>query len=110
MKRVTAEPWRISRAYNLRVTEAKLRRVQLKQLRHTHACLMLDAGVDLYTVSRRLGHSAVSVTEHFYVTPGETADRAAADAFGDLRQLVPSAKLRQVADRQSSSLPEDERP
>ena len=102
-------PWRISREYHRRVTEKKLRRVQLKQLRHSHACLMLDAGVDLYTVSRRLGHSTVSVTESHYVTPGEKADRAAADALGDLRQLVPSANSCQREDLQGSAMHEDAR-
>lgn len=85
------KPWRISREYHRLLAEKRLRRVQLKNLRHSHACLMLDAGVDLYTVSRRLGHATVAVTEAHYVKPGEKADRAAADALGTLCQLVPSA-------------------
>ena len=98
------KPWRITREYLRRLAEKKLRRVQFKNLRHSHACLMLDAGVDLYTVSRRLGHSTVAVTEAHYVTPGEQADRAAADALGDLRQLVPSAKSRQDDERKDSTV------
>ena len=72
------KPWRISHEYRRRLTAAELRIVQLKNLRHSHACLLLDAGVDLYTVSRRLGHSTVSVTESHYVKPSEAADKAAA--------------------------------
>ena len=83
-------PWRISQEYGRKVSEAKLRKVQLKNLRHTHAVLMLDAGVDLYTVSRRLGHSTTAVTEAHYVDPTERADRAAADALNDLRKPEPS--------------------
>lgn len=83
-------PWRISQEYGRKVSEAKLRKVQLKNLRHTHAVLMLDAGVDLYTVSRRLGHSTTAVTEAHYVDPTERADRAAADALKDLRKPEPS--------------------
>ncbi len=63
---------------------------RIRNLRHTHAVLMLDAGVDLYTVSRRLGHSTTAVTEAHYVDPTERADRAAADALKDLRKPEPS--------------------
>lgn len=92
-------PWRMSQEYNRQVKTAKLRRVPLKNLRHSHACLLLDAGVDLYTVSRRLGHSTVAVTESHYVRPGEQADRAAAEALGTLCHFVPSAIACQEDDR-----------
>lgn len=84
-------PRRISKEYDKRVRAAGLRRVPLKNLRHSHACLLLDSGVDLYTVSRRLGHSTVAVTEAHYVKPGEQADREAADALGTLCHFGPSA-------------------
>ncbi|MDI9600126.1 MAG: site-specific integrase, partial [Acidobacteriota bacterium] len=64
-------PGRISAEYVRQVHAAGLRYVPLKNLRHTHACLMLDAGVDLYTVSRRLGHSTTAVTELHYVDPSD---------------------------------------
>jgi integrase len=92
-------PWRISRSYESRVREAKLRRVPLKNLRHSHACLLLDAGVDLYTVSRRLGHSTVSVTESHYVKPSEAADKAAAEALQIAGQNGPRATLGQGQQR-----------
>lgn len=82
-------PWRISALYERHVASCGLRRVPLRNLRHSHACLLLEAGVDLYTVSRRLGHSTVAVTEAHYVRPGEAADRAAADAFGRVLKPVP---------------------
>lgn len=88
-------PWRITLEYRRHVTAEKLRFVQLKQLRHSHACLMLDAGVDLYTVSRRLGHSTVGVTENFYVKPSGRADREAADALGRVGQFRPRANVGQ---------------
>ena len=88
-------PWRITLEYGRRVSEAKLRKVPLKNLRHTHACLLLDAGVDLYTVSRRLGHSTVAVTESHYVKPSEAADKAAAAALKIAGQIGPGATLGQ---------------
>ena len=96
-------PWRISYLYDRRVKSAGLRRVPLKNLRHSHACLLLAAGVDLYTVSRRLGHSTVAVTEAHYVTPGERADRAAADALGSLSHFGPRPNSSQQQGRKSST-------
>jgi len=89
-------PRHIYTQYRERVESAGLRYVQLKNLRHTHACLMLDAGVDLYAVSRRLGHSTTGVTELHYVDPSAKVDRAAADAPGDLRPVPSRAKCHLV--------------
>ena len=35
-------------------------------LRHTHASLMLDAGMDLWKLSRHMGHSSQAITESTY--------------------------------------------
>jgi integrase len=78
------KPWQISSRYETRVRACELRRVQFKNLRHTHACLLLDAGVDLYTVSRRLGHSTTAVTEKHYLRPGEDTARQAVATFDRL--------------------------
>ena len=54
---------------------------RVHDLRHTHATMLLEAGVSPRTVADRLGHSRVSTTLDIYghVLPG--ADRAAADVF-----------------------------
>ena len=59
----------------------------LKNLRHSHATIMLEAGVDVVTVSRRLGHASVSTTDRFYLRPRRAADVGAADAFDSLGVL-----------------------
>lgn len=38
----------------------------LYSLRHTHASLMLDAGMSIWQLSRHMGHASVSVTEEVY--------------------------------------------
>ncbi|WNB84520.1 site-specific integrase [Cellulomonas sp. ATA003] len=48
------------------VAEAGLRRVRLHDLRHGAASLMLAAGVDIAIVSKRLGHSNISITADTY--------------------------------------------
>ena len=53
-------------------------------LRHTHATLLLGAGVDVKAVSERLGHASVAFTLDTYshVTPG--LQQAAAESFDKL--------------------------
>lgn len=64
--------------------DAGLPRVRFHDLRHTHATLLLRAGVNPRVVSERLGHSSVAFTLDTYahVLPGMQA--AAAEAFADL--------------------------
>jgi integrase len=52
--------------------------VSLHDLRHTHATFLLDAGVDLKTISARLGHSSIALTADTYAHVTEQLDREAA--------------------------------
>ena len=53
-------------------------------LRHTHATWLLYNGVDIRTVSERLGHAKVTTTLELYahVLPGR--DDLAAETFGEV--------------------------
>lgn len=51
--------------------------------RHTFAVLMLSAGVDIYTLSRLLGHSSVSTTQ-IYADIVDARRRAAVDMFPEI--------------------------
>ena len=77
-------PTEAARLYKRQVAASKLRYLPLRDIRHTHATLMLEAGVDIVTVSRRLGHSTVAITDRHYLRPKRAADQAAADAFGQM--------------------------
>ncbi len=46
---------------------AKLPRLSFHSLRHTHATLLLKNGVDVKTVSTRLGHSTIQLTLNTYI-------------------------------------------
>jgi integrase len=50
-------------------------------LRHTHVSILIKAGVDILTISRRLGHSKAAITLDVYGHLIAGADEAAADAI-----------------------------
>lgn len=56
-----------------------LPKVTLHSLRHTNATLMIAEGVDICTVSKRLGHANTSVTLDVYAHALKTKDSDAAD-------------------------------
>lgn len=58
----------------------------LHSLRHTNATLMIAEGVDLRTVSKRLGHAQMSTTGNIYTHAIQTADEKASDKIGDVLQ------------------------
>ena len=64
--------------------EDVLPRIRLHDLRHTHATLLLKAGVPVKVVSERLGHASAMITLGVYahVMPGMQAEAAA--KFGEL--------------------------
>ena len=75
------KPNSISRNWLRLIIAKKLPRVGFHALRHTHASVLIGRGVDILTVSRRLGHRKASVTLDIYGHLIEGADNAAADAI-----------------------------
>ena len=58
--------------------------ITVHSLRHTNATLMIANGVDLRTVSKRLGHAQMSTTSDIYIHAIKTADERAAKTLGDI--------------------------
>ena len=75
------KPHTVSRAWRRGVTAKKLPAVTFHALRPTHSSVLINAGVDILTISRRLGHSKASVTLDVYGHLIDGADKAAADAI-----------------------------
>jgi integrase len=69
----------ISQRWDASVARAGVARIRLHDARHTHATLLLQAGVPVKVVSERLGHSKTSLTQDVYqhVIPGMQEDAAA---------------------------------
>ena len=55
--------------------------VTFHALRHTHASALIASGVDVVTISRRLGHSSPKVTLDVYAHLFRSTDRSAATAI-----------------------------
>jgi integrase len=77
-------PQQVSDVWRAYVRTLDLPPIRLHDLRHTHATLLLGAGVPVKVVSERLGHTKVAMTLDVYAHVLPAMDREAADAFGDL--------------------------
>ena len=78
----------ISQTFERLLAKLDLPRVRLHDLRHTHATILLQQGINPKVVSERLGHASVSFTMDVYkhVLPGMQAQAAATFGtaiFGD---------------------------
>lgn len=77
-------PQAMSQTFDRMVRRAPVPTIRFHDLRHTHATLLLAAGVPAKVVAERLGHSRASFTIDSYqhILPGMQADAAA--VFADL--------------------------
>jgi integrase len=70
-------PDRLTAVFSTAMASAGLPHVTLHTLRHTHASQLITSGMDILTVSRRLGHSSAAITLGVYGHLMSTEDRAA---------------------------------
>ncbi len=73
-------PELVTKTFARLARQAGVRPVRLHDLRHGQASLMLAAGVDMAVVSKRLGHSSITLTSDLYSHLLEGVGRAAANA------------------------------
>jgi integrase len=71
-------PHALSQAFERIVARASLRAIRLHDVRHTHATLLIKAGVPITVVNERLGHitAAFTIETYQHVMPGMQADAA----------------------------------
>jgi integrase len=80
-------PWkpdRVTTAFGRFCQQEGVTGVRFHDLRHFAATRLLSSGVDVRTVSGRLGHATASTTLGVYAHFLQSADQAAADVLGDL--------------------------
>src|SRR5262245_17830772 len=56
------KPSKVTHAWRNAVASKGLPPVTFHALRHTHVSVLINAGVDVLTISRRVGHSKASIT------------------------------------------------
>jgi integrase len=74
-------PDNLSRDWRRAVAALGLPRVKFHALRHSHASALIASGLDVLTVSRRLGHGSPVVTLNTYAHLFGKTDEGAADAI-----------------------------
>ena len=74
-------PRNLTKAWDRARAAMKLPAVTLHAFRHTHASMLIRRGVDILTISRRLGHAKPAITLNVYGHLIEGADAAAAKAI-----------------------------
>ena len=74
----------LSRRFARLCERTKIEGVRLHDLRHFAGSQLVAAGVDIRTVSARLGHSRPSITLDIYTHRVQDNDRAAAEVLGKL--------------------------
>lgn len=77
-------PRNLTKAWWRTRTAMKLPAVSFHAFRHSHASMLIRAGVDVLTISRRLGHAQASITLDRYGHLIEGADAAAAKAIAGI--------------------------
>src|SRR6516165_10276571 len=71
----------VSMAWSDFADDAGISDVTFHALRHTHASQLIDAGVDIVTISKRLGHSKPDITLRVYAHLFRKGDGKAAEAI-----------------------------
>lgn len=93
-------PQYVTRLFDALRRDVGLPEMTLHGLRHMHASLLLASGADIALVSRRLGHSSISVTSDIYTYLISDAARRAAESAS---ALVPRASAQRVHNERSEA-------
>jgi integrase len=71
----------VSMAWGVFAASIRMPDITFHALRHTHASQLIDAGVDIVTISKRLGHAKPDITLRTYAHLFRKDDGKAADAI-----------------------------
>ncbi|MCU7388615.1 site-specific integrase [Bacillus sp. ST24] len=77
-------PRNIGRNMDLIIQKSGVRRITFHSLRHTHATLLMEKGINMKVVSERLGHADIRTTMNRYTHVGQTLQKEAAEMMGSL--------------------------
>ncbi|ESU32672.1 hypothetical protein G3A_10030 [Bacillus sp. 17376] len=77
-------PRNIGRSMDSIIKKAGVPRITFHSLRHAHATLLMQKGVNIKVVSERLGHSKIQTTMDIYTHVPTTLQDEAAEIFGNI--------------------------
>jgi integrase len=77
-------PYTTARWFADFIEDQNLKKITFHQLRHTSATLLLDSGLNITALSKRLGHAKTSTTLNIYAHALKYADHEAANAMGTI--------------------------
>ena len=103
-------PNHITTTFAKTLKKAGIPHIRLHDLRHTHATLMLKAGIHPKIVSERLGHANISITLDTYshVVPG--LQKAAAERFDKMLEEKSQNKEGDVSRMLAKDIEDERRP
>lgn len=79
-----ASPQLINKILKQIIKKAELPIIRFHDLRHIHASILINAGVNPKVVSERLGHANVSTTLNIYTKISNKSHKEAANVFSDV--------------------------
>lgn len=68
--------WRMRRVWERAVRRSGIRRIRFHDLRHTAGTRMVNAGIELQTVQRIMGHASLSTTQRYLHSSDQQQRRA----------------------------------
>ena len=80
-------PTTINRYKKRACERAKIREIKLHEFRHSHATLLVENKIMINEISRRLGHSDVSITLNTYVHTDKSQEKRVIDTLNSLRKI-----------------------
>lgn len=81
-------PSNMARAFDIVLSFAKLPPIDIHELRHTHASILIANGMSLADVSRRLGHANVSITASTYTHALDKTTQKASTVFDECVDFI----------------------
>ncbi|NQT80280.1 MAG: site-specific integrase [Candidatus Aminicenantes bacterium] len=74
----------VKKSFKTACKNVGIKRLRFHDLRHVAASRMVEAGIDIVTVSRILGHSDIKITAERYCHPTNETMRRAVDSLGEI--------------------------
>lgn len=77
-------PKTISKQFQKIIKRNNLKKITFHGLRHTNTTMLISSGINVRSISNRLGHSRTSTTTDFYAHALESVERESANVFQDI--------------------------